>query len=60
MVEHVAYHEQEYASAALCVAAIRDYIGRSWEVAWISGPHDGTYLVRYRLARAPQLVASLS
>jgi hypothetical protein len=60
VIEHLSYHQEEYATAAQCVAAIRDYIGRGWDVSWISGPHGGTYLVRYRMERAPVLVASRS
>lgn len=48
VITHVSYHEEEYDSAALCLAAIRDLVGLGWDVSCVSGPHGQTYRVRYR------------
>ncbi len=53
VITHLSYHEEEYQSATQCLAAIREFVGRGWEVSWVSGPHGGTYLVRYRLDHGP-------
>ena len=58
MVVHVAYHEEQYESAAECIAAMRARVGSGWDVAWISGPHEAAYVVRYR--RESRLQALIS
>jgi hypothetical protein len=43
VVEHIAYHEQQYQSADECLEAMRNFIGHGWEVTWIGSPGGGAH-----------------
>lgn len=53
MVTHIAYQEERYRTAERCVAGIREYIDRGWDVSDLSGPLQGPFIVVFRLEDAP-------
>ncbi len=53
MVTHIAYQEERYRTAERCVAGIREYIDRGWDVSDLSGPLHGPFIVVFRLEDAP-------
>ncbi len=57
MVTHVAYQEERYATAVRCVAGIRGYIDRGWEVSQLRGPALGPFVVVFRIQDAGEALA---
>lgn len=60
MVTHVAYMEEEYSTAERCVAAIREYVARGWNVSQLRGPASGPFVVVYRMEDEERLAAGLT
>lgn len=48
MITRVAYEEVRYVNPETCIAAIRTYVERGWQVAHLAGVGRGPYLVRFR------------
>lgn len=49
MVTTVAYQEERYPTAERCVAGIRIYVERGWEVSQLRGPAHGPFVVLFRI-----------
>lgn len=49
MVIHVAYQEERYPTAERCVAGIRGYVDRGWDVSQLQGPARGPFVVVFRI-----------
>lgn len=54
MVTHLSYTEEQYANATECIAGIRSYIERGWEVLQLRGPRRGPFLVVFRIQEDTQ------
>lgn len=53
MVTTVAYQEEQYPTAERCVAGIRLYVDRGWEVSQLRGPVQGPFVVLFRIEDRP-------
>lgn len=49
MVTHIAYQEERYPTAERCIAGIRGYVDRGWEISELRGPLRGPFLVVFRM-----------
>lgn len=49
MVTRVAYQEERYPTAERCIAGIRSYVDRGWDVSQLRGPAAGPFLVVFRM-----------
>jgi hypothetical protein len=53
VVTTVAYQEEQYPTAERCVAGIRRYVDRGWEVSQLRGPVQGPFVVLFRIEDRP-------
>ncbi|MBI2764649.1 MAG: hypothetical protein HYX53_01920 [Chloroflexi bacterium] len=49
MAPAVAYDEETYDTADGCLLAIKEHVEKGWLVMQIRGPHNGPFLVAYRM-----------
>ena len=49
VVTHIAYQEECYSTADRCVAGIRGYIERGWDLSQVRGPASGPFVVVFRI-----------
>ena len=52
MVTHVSYSEERYHTPQSCIAGIRAYVERGWEVCQLRGPQAGPFVVIFRIQDA--------
>ena len=49
MVTHLSYSEETYRTAEDCLAGIRGYLERGWELSQLRGARNGPFLAIFRM-----------
>lgn len=49
VVLRVAYQEEQYSTPERCLAGIRQYVDRGWDVSQLRGPAHGPFVVVFRI-----------
>lgn len=49
MIAHVSHSEERYQTPQSCLAGIRAYLERGWEVHELRGPQTGPFVVVFRM-----------
>lgn len=60
MITHVSHSEERYQTPQSCLAGIRTYLERGWEVRQLRGPQSGPFVVVFRMEDVEQDPGSAS
>jgi hypothetical protein len=54
MITRVCHSEERYQTPQSCLAGIRTYLERGWEIRQLRGPQTGPFVVVFRMEDAEQ------